>query len=132
MRYVDILIFVFCLNVSLYLMTTIGLHNVMGNAQVMQPEISWISAINETAYTQTEITSTGIQELDYMLAIGTMLWKGIALLADILIHVVMLAPTLHELGVPLDVAIIISSPVYLIYLWGLIQFFTGKSGRDME
>jgi len=131
MKYMEILMFVLCINVSIYLMSSTGMFSVFGNTYEMIAEKEWIEGYNETAHNETlEWANPDI--LDYMLALGVGLWKGIVTVFQIFFQIILLAPTLNKLGIPLDAALIISSPVYFIYLWGIFQVITGKSGKQME
>lgn len=131
MKYIDILFFVLCINVSLYLISSIGISSVLGGAHEMEAEVGWIEEYNKTA-SATTLEWQNPTILDYMLALGVTLWKGIVMFFQIFIQVVLLQPTLVMLGIPSLPATIISTPVYFIYVWGIFQILTGKGGKQME
>ena len=131
MRYLDILMFVFCINVAIFLMAEIGLFTVFGGYHVITAEETYIRSFNQSAST-LGINWSNPSVLDFTLATGVTVWSGIVTLFTIFASIVLLAPTLVSLGVPANVALIISSPIYFIYLWGIAQFLTGRSGRNIE
>lgn len=131
MKYIDILMFVFCFNVGLYFMSAVGIFNALGGTYDMSAETKWLESYSDTAQNQS-LAWSNPDVLDYMLALGVGIWTALTTVFTILFQVVLLAPTLIQLHVPPTIAIILSMPIYLIYLWGIIQFLSGRSGRNME
>lgn len=131
MKYMDILMFVFCFNVGIYLMSATGIFNAFGGMYDMTAEIAWLESFNATAVSQS-LEWSNPDVLDYMLALGVGIWTAFTLIFQVLFQVVLLAPTLVRLGIPATIAVIFSMPIYLIYIWGIIQFLSGKSGRNIE
>jgi len=131
MKYMDILMFVFCFNVGIYLMSATGIFNALGGTYDMTAKTEWLESYNETAQSQS-LEWSNPDVLDYMLALGVGLWTAITIMFTIFFQVTLLAPTLIMLGVDPVIALILSTPIYFIYLWGIAQFISGKSGRNME
>ena len=131
MKYMDIIMFVLCFNVAIYFMSATGIFNAIGGTWVMTPETDWIEDYRETSLNQS-LEWSNPDVLDYMLALGVGIWTAFTTVFTIFFQIVLLTPTLINLGVDPAIALILSSPIYMIYLWGIIQFLSGRSGRNME
>ena len=131
MKYMDILMFIICFNVAVYFMAATGMFNAIGGTRTMTPDKELLKLYNATAHSY-KIEWSNPDVLDYMLALGVGLWTTITIMFSIFFQVTLLAPTLIQLGVDPTIAVIIATPIYFIYLWGIIQFLSGKSGSNME
>lgn len=131
MKYMDILMFVFCFNVAILFMSETGIFNALGGTYDMTAETAWLESYNATASSQS-LEWSNPDVLDYMLALGVGIWTAFTTVFTIFFQIVLLAPTFIRLGIPATIAWILSMPVYMIYLWGIIQFLSGRSGRNME
>jgi len=131
MRYLDILMFVLCINIAIFIMSEMQVYKAFGDTQVMTAETEWIESYNETARAET-VTPTNPLEFDFWIAAGMMVWKAIAMLLRVFASIILLYPMLLQLGVPSTMALGISSVIYFIYLWGIIQFFSNRSGKNIE
>lgn len=131
MRYLDILMFVFCFNAALYLMTIMGLHTAFGGAHEMEAEQIWVGSFNTTASTES-LKWSNPSILDFFLTAGVTLLNGITIFLQIFGSVVLLVPTLMKFNLPLNVSLVLAAPIYFVYMWGLIQVFLKISGRNVE
>lgn len=131
MKYIDVIMFILCFNVAIYFMSATGIFNALGGTWEMTPEIKWLTSYRDTALNQS-LTWANPNVLDYMLALGIGIWTAFVTILTIFFQIVLLTPTLINLGVDPTIAVILSTPIYMIYLWGLIQFLSGRSGRNME
>lgn len=129
MRYMDILIFILCINVAAILIDVSGVPNMFNNAHRPLYDRIWVESYQGT------LNAFGIDwnnpPDDF--ATGALgLLTGIGSLLSFMFQVVLLAPTLVNLGVPTVIAYWLAIPVWVIYLWGVVQFISGRSGRNME
>lgn len=131
MKYIDIIMFILCFNVAIYFMSATGIFNALGGTWKMTPEAEWLTSYRDRALNQS-LAWANPNVFDYMLALGVGIWTAFVTILAIFFQIVLLTPTLINLGVDPVIAVILSTPIYMIYLWGLIQFLSGRSGRNME
>jgi len=131
MKYIDVIMFILCFNVAILFMAETGIFNALGGIYIMTADMKFLKLYNATASTESlEWPNPNI--FDYMLALGVGIWTAFTLIFKLFFQVTLLAPTLIAIGVDPTISWILSTPIYMIYMWGLIQFLSGRSGRNME
>lgn len=131
MKYMDVIMFILCFNVAILFMAESGIFNAIGGTYVLIAERTWIDSYRETSLNQS-LAWSNPDVLDYMLALGVGIWTAFTIIFTVFFQVVLLSPTIEALGVDPGIALILSMPIYLIYLWGIVQFLSGRSGRNIE
>ena len=123
MRAYDILLFLVCLEASIGFVASLDLFSTTyvdpsavqltdWNVQEIQNQSSSPSLLD----TATDVFVRAIpQFLNMLLAIA-----------------IVYIPLTQTLGVPTEVALLFQGAVYLIYVWAIIQFLTGRSVKYME
>ena len=132
MRYMDIVIFIFMINLSFSILTTIGLHEAFGSTNISPPESQWQESYNESIYDESMQGLKGIDETGYMLAIGMALWTALNLLFTLIFQTILVVPIFMSLGIPFNLAVLLGAPIALIQFWGIIQFLAGRSGKQID
>lgn len=135
MRYLDIIIFVLCLNVGLFMMNEVNLFGAFGDASRPNYEKAWIESYNETMQEEGRGVAgpKGLPESgDYLALMGALIGTGIDMLFRFFFQVVLFFPTLLALKIPIEIALPLSYPIWAIYAWGIFQVVTGRSGKQME
>lgn len=58
-------------------------------------------------------------------------WRMFSVFARMAWTAVTIIPILTEFGVPVYIAAMVQGPIWLVYLWGIIQFLGNKSSKSM-
>lgn len=129
MRAFQIILFIILLQAAIGFTNTIGVFD--------QP--FYATPDNKvTGYTVENLSSFGdVGEnpsiLDYAAISITWVWQGLVMFLQIAFAIVLVYPTLVDtFGIPGSLSAFIQVGIYVIYVWGYMQFKTGRSTKHME
>jgi hypothetical protein len=133
MRAWDIAVLLICFNLAIGLVGSIGLFTHMYYEPVQQNvlEVNGYMQGNSNA-SQKLIDSAKTTNADYF-SLGTMLFGAFNIFINVLGSAVFILPTLvTTFGIPLALASVLQVLIWLINVWGIIQFMSGRSGSLMQ
>jgi len=61
-----------------------------------------------------------------------MVIKMVKIVIGAFFTVLFIVPMLLDWGIPLQIAMMIQMPIWLVEVWGIIQYVTGRSTKQME
>jgi len=131
MRTWDIFFFMLLLSASIAFVNQIGLFNEEYIATPQESEYTLynIDSLNESL-------SKGIADksvVDYLTFGGVILWQGVTMVFNMAVNAVVLYPMLvDKFGIPTPLAGLMQVAFIAITIWGIIQFISGRSGRNIE
>ena len=130
MKFIGIVMLIFMLNVALSLTNALGYFTT--GAQV-QPQQAWMDQVNEQAIQDEEyFQNIATQDTSNAFGFGDFL-KGLALFISTFAKgTIAPAYILTAFGVPTWLAILLSLPIYPIYLLGIAQFISNRGAKSME
>jgi len=125
MRAFDILLFLVCLE------ATIGFVASLDVFPVSYVDPSAVHSDWSLVEIQEEASQQGF--FDKMMLATDMLFKALGMFFNMMVAIVAIyVPLTSVLGVPSEVALLVQSVVYVVYVWALIQFLSGRSIKYME
>ena len=125
MRAFDILLFLVCLE------ATIGFVASLDVFPVSYVDPSAVHSDWSLVEIQEEASQQGF--FDKMMLVTDMLFKALGMFFNMMVAIVAIyVPLTSVLGVPSEVALLVQSVVYVVYVWALIQFLSGRSIKYME
>jgi len=119
------------LSASIAFVNQIGLFNEEYIATPQESEYTLynIDSLNESL-------SKGIADksvVDYLTFGGVILWQGVTMVFNMAVNGVVLYPMLvDKFGIPTPLAGLMQVAFIAITIWGIIQFISGRSGRNIE
>jgi hypothetical protein len=132
MRAWDIAVLLICFNLAIGLVGSMGIFTHMYYTPVQQ------NVMDANDYMRGDINSTKDlinnqkqSNADYF-SLGMMIFGAWNLFISILLSALCVAPQLLAFGMPLPLVLVIQSLIYLIDIWGIIQFMSGRSGSLMQ
>ena len=125
MRAYDILMFLVCLEASIGFVSSLHIFPV-SYVDASAVQSNWnLEEIESQAQTQTVV--------DKVMLATDMLFKALTTFLNMLIAIVAIyIPLTSVLGVPSEIALLLQGVVYVVYMWAIIQFLSGRSVKYME
>jgi len=131
MRTWDIFFFMLLLSASIAFVNQIGLFNedYIATPQESEYTLYNLNSLNESL--STEIENKGV--VDYLMLGGMILWQGVIMVFNMAANAVVLYPMLvDKFGIPTALAALMQVAFVAITIWGIVQFISGRSGRNIE
>ncbi len=141
MRILDIAMFVFMINLVAALIGPEGIDIFGGHAQLSSDSgiIKSVQELNETTTlhtynaSQPEIIDTGTDIYAGLVYTAKLALYGIVIIVKVMLFSVLVAPMLiNTFGLPAALAIALNLIVIVVYGLGVVQWWSGKSTRDMQ
>ncbi|MHC1577316.1 MAG: hypothetical protein ACXQT6_01300 [Candidatus Methanospirareceae archaeon] len=127
MRAFDILLFLVCLE------ATIGFVASLHVFPVSYIDPSAVHGDWSLVEVQEQVEASQQGFFDKMMLVTDMLFKALGMFFNMMVAIVAIyVPLTSVLGVPSEVALLVQSVVYVVYVWALIQFLSGRSIKYME
>jgi len=125
MRAYDILLFLVCLEASIGFVAAIDVFS----TTYVDP-----SAVNTQWDLHTIENETQNQSIfDQIMLATDLLFRAVTMFFTMIVAIVAIYfPLTNTLGVPAEIALLLQGVVYLVYMWALIQFLSGRSVKYME
>lgn len=122
MKFLDVVVFLLCLNVAISLINATG---VFASTAQVQPQDTWMSKfsdsdLEDSSYLQTELSSS-------QGSLGDIAFSLFHFVSNFFLGVVALPYLFNQFGIPYFLGTLISIPLYAMYMIGIVQFIRGFS-----
>ena len=127
MRAYDILLFLVCLEAAIGFVSSLHIF------PVNYVDVSAVQTPQDWNLQEVENQTASQSIFDKMMLATDMLFKALSMFLNMLVAIVAIyIPLTTVLGVPSEIALLLQGVVYVVYVWAIIQFLSGRSVKYME
>jgi len=123
MRVYDIALFIFIFSFVSGAINGMGLFDV--NLPGQHIDITEAN-VNEITDSMQNVDVLGVAF--FMMAV----WQVLGVILTAFTTALTIIPLLSQYSVPLEVSVMIQGPIWLVYVWGILQYWSGRSTKGMD